>query len=592
MEINRRTFLKGAAGIGVAAAASTFWIVNKSSKSVEELVENAVESDTEILVIGGGIAGVMAAIRAVRLGAKVTLIDKGSIGRSGQTPFANGFRVFDEEAGDDRATWIKDWTTITGGIHHSAYLDNFLDYSKEIYEELVSWGATDVGFGQVLRSKVIEEGVQIIERTMLTNLLEEDGHVVGALGFNLDSEEAVVIKAGAVILCTGAGAFKPSGFQICSLTSDGDAMAYRIGGQISGKEFADTHGTNSETPGYCWGVWQRNWNTGIQKESGGPEVDGGGLTLDLYYLAHAGEIGLTSSASGAPSGEGEMPTDGAPTGEMPTGEMPAGGMPTGETPTGGRTTGGMPTGESAVGEMPAGGRTEANDADSSMGTSYEIGGGSAGLSVHKAEGLFPADDKCGTNIAGLFAAGDCLSSMLAGTQYKGVNGTSLAASGTQGALAGETAAEYVKTVEIPSISDEKIESLKEEMFAPRELGSGYDPAWVTQMLKFNTIPYYVLYIKKEDRLQAALDNVLFFKNHFADKMVASDAHELRLVHETRNMILNAEMKLRASLYRTESRGNHYREDYPDSDDTDWLAWVVIEQDSDGNMKLSKTMVNS
>ncbi len=75
-------------------------------------------------------------------------------------------------------------------------------------------------------------------------------------------------------------------------------------------------------------------------------------------------------------------------------------------------------------------------------------------------------------------------------------------------------------------------------------------------------------------------------------MVASDAHELRLVHETRNMLLNAEMKLRASLYRTESRGNHYREDYPDQDDNEWLAWVVIEKDSNGDMSLSKVAVNN
>ena len=42
--------------------------------------------------------------------------------------------------------------------------------------------------------------------------------------------------------------------------------------------------------------------------------------------------------------------------------------------------------------------------------------------------------------------------------------------------------------------------------------------------------------------------------------------ELRLAHETENMLLNAEMKLRASLSRTESRGTHYREDYPARDD--------------------------
>lgn len=57
------------------------------------------------------------------------------------------------------------------------------------------------------------------------------------------------------------------------------------------------------------------------------------------------------------------------------------------------------------------------------------------------------------------------------------------------------------------------------------------------------------------------------------------------------MILNAEMKLKASLFRTESRGNHYREDYPETNDKDWLAWVVIEKDKGGEMKLSKVPVN-
>jgi len=68
--------------------------------------------------------------------------------------------------------------------------------------------------------------------------------------------------------------------------------------------------------------------------------------------------------------------------------------------------------------------------------------------------------------------------------------------------------------------------------------------------------------------------------------LANDTHELRLAHETRNMILNAEMKLRASLFRTESRGAHYREDYPARNDKEWLAWVIISLDGD-KMKLYK-----
>ena len=46
------------------------------------------------------------------------------------------------------------------------------------------------------------------------------------------------------------------------------------------------------------------------------------------------------------------------------------------------------------------------------------------------------------------------------------------------------------------------------------------------------------------------------------------------------------MRLRASLFRTESRGMHYREDFPRRDDPDWLAWVMLKQEDNG-MKVYK-----
>ncbi len=103
------------------------------------------------------------------------------------------------------------------------------------------------------------------------------------------------------------------------------------------------------------------------------------------------------------------------------------------------------------------------------------------------------------------------------------------------------------------------------------------------------VPYYVLSVKKQDRLEAALANIKFLRDHFCPKLLANDTHELRLAHETRNMILNAEMRLRASLFRTETRGAHYREDFPEKDDKNWLAWVIISKDGEG-MKLSKRPV--
>ncbi len=67
-------------------------------------------------------------------------------------------------------------------------------------------------------------------------------------------------------------------------------------------------------------------------------------------------------------------------------------------------------------------------------------------------------------------------------------------------------------------------------------------------------PIHVLYIKSERRLDGALASIEYLREHVVPKMIARDGHELRVAHEAANMLLNAEMKLRAGLYRKESRG--------------------------------------
>jgi succinate dehydrogenase/fumarate reductase flavoprotein subunit len=99
----------------------------------------------------------------------------------------------------------------------------------------------------------------------------------------------------------------------------------------------------------------------------------------------------------------------------------------------------------------------------------------------------------------------------------------------------------------------------------------------------------MLYIKHKDRLQAALTLIEFMRDHLVPKLRAKDAHELRLAVETENMVLNAEMKLRASLFREESRGTHYREDIPRRVDPDWLVWVTIKEE-EGKMTCSKKAI--
>ena len=70
---------------------------------------------------------------------------------------------------------------------------------------------------------------------------------------------------------------------------------------------------------------------------------------------------------------------------------------------------------------------------------------------------------------------------------------------------------------------------------------------------------------------------------------AADTHELVRLKETEAMLLAAELMLRASLERTESRMSHFREDYDFRDDENWLAWIDITEEN-GAPVLKKTPI--
>lgn len=215
-----------------------------------------------------------------------------------------------------------------------------------------------------------------------------------------------------------------------------------------------------------------------------------------------------------------------------------------------------------------------------------MGGASAGMAIHKSEGIVPINDQCQSNVPGLYAAGDALGSYMCGGIYTQI-GSSLAGSAVQGGVAGEAGAAYCKTADIPIIPSRKLASIEEEILAPLRREAGYGPAWVTQTLQGIMIPNFVLYIKKASIMNAALAYIEELRDHHMPMLRAADMHELRLAHETANMILSAEMKLRASIMRTESRCSHYRLDYPEVDDENWRAWINIYKDDQGNMRLEK-----
>ena len=90
--------------------------------------------------------------------------------------------------------------------------------------------------------------------------------------------------------------------------------------------------------------------------------------------------------------------------------------------------------------------------------------------------------------------------------------------------------------------------------------------------------------RSKERLEEALTKLEELKEKL-NALQAKDPHYLSKCHEVRNMTLCAELTFRAALMRSESRGFHFREDFPKRDDKNWLKWIVIKQDK-GEMTLS------
>ena len=88
-----------------------------------------------------------------------------------------------------------------------------------------------------MRKQTLKIGVTIMDRIMVTDLLKQDGKIVGAVGFHTTRGDFCIFKAKATVITTGTGSFKYGPLPTYYLTNDGETMAYRAGAEITGKEF-------------------------------------------------------------------------------------------------------------------------------------------------------------------------------------------------------------------------------------------------------------------------------------------------------------------------------------------------------------------
>ena len=209
-------------------------------------------------------------------------------------------------------------------------------------------------------------------------------------------------------------------------------------------------------------------------------------------------------------------------------------------------------------------------------------------------GSVRADLDCrSTELQGLWAAGDTIISgcALNGAMSANAYGRwGLPFAYVSALLAAKDIANATPGRPKPKANKEE-ERLRERIFAPMASKSKEFEPW-DAILKVQQVVIPIKYnlIREEKRLMEGLKMIEEVRKEVLPRVKAESPHDLLRYHEAESIALCAEMTFRAALYRTESRGSHYRQDFPEMDDRNWLKWTIIQKKDGETMALSTEQV--
>jgi succinate dehydrogenase / fumarate reductase flavoprotein subunit len=577
----------------------------------------------DVLVIGAGGAGLRAVIEACQAGVSVGLICKSLLGKA-HTVMAEGGMAAAMAHNDDRDSWKVHFAdTMRGG----QYLNNWRMAELHAREapdrvrELEGWGAvfdrtpdgrinqrnfgghryprlahvgdrTGLELIRALQDHTVYLGATVHMEHTVIELLLDGGRIAGCLAYDRERGRFHLFQAKAIILATGGVG---RAYQVTSNswegTGDGHALAYRVGAELIDMEFIQFHPTGMVWPPSVRGILVTE---GVRGE-GGVLKNSQGRRFMFDDIPDNYKPQTASDPE-----EGWRYTQGDKTARRPpelltrdhvarciNREVKAGR---------GSPHGGvfldiawikekLPDGEAHIKrKLPSMYHQFKQLADLDITTTpMEVG-----PTTHYIMGGVRVDaDTQESGVPGLFAAGECAAGINGANR---LGGNSLSDLIVFGKRAGEYAAEYAKKTTLARVDPAAVDQAMQEAVAPFERGArGENPYAVQQDLQ-TTMQTLVGIVRAESEMQEAIAKIMAL--HERAGRVGIDGHReynagWHTALDLRNLLSVSEAIARSAVARKESRGGHFREDFPDKVAEFGTFNFTVRRAADGSMQVGK-----
>jgi len=521
--------------------------------ALEKLADKVV--DTDVLVVGGGIAGCPAAAKAAEHNLRVTLAEKAGTDRSGSAAagidhyggaYPRGMTVGEwkeivEKAGPHANYGLMPWGDPTRIYRQYAngmwtieeleklgvtmrWTDGELRYIQCHHEGpfiRVHWQNVKPEMARGVRKR----GVNVLERTMVVDLLTDNGRVTGATAINTRTGEYIVIKAKAVVIATSecARVFDSESpliwkykynYHWCpaSVSGDGWAMAYRAGAELASMEQGGRGMRMRDDKVMSFGNHGNEGNEAYSLTYEGERMD----RSNRRELVKLGKNDPTYFSLEHLSDDFQKRIEVAYVDERLLSFKVA----------------------EDRGFDPKNHWFESMDDRPNQ--------------LHVPPGIYNDGNFMGS-LKGLYCVGDAM----AGNH-------DVANASSSGFLVGDSVHEYVNEAAEPVIDESQVESQKQTALAPLSVKEGTEPTELECAVRYICNRYVGVH-KTEGRMLEGLRRLNTLRRVWLPKLVAKNPHYLMRALETRNIMDNAQLHIEASLERKESRDLHLRVDYPEQD---------------------------